>query len=72
MVKSGCEAVRGRCGVVRGGCGIHNSDVVSVARMVPVGMDFCASFRSPDLLEPAIIPEMNSISVENQAACRYL
>ena len=51
---------------------IHNIDVVSVARMVPVGMDFCASFRSPDLLEPAIIPERNALSEENQTPSRYL
>ena len=42
----------GRWRVIR----IHSSDVVSVARMVPMGMDFCASFRSPDLLEPVRIP----------------
>lgn len=27
-----------------------------MARMVPVGIDFWASRRSPDLLEPAMIP----------------
>lgn len=27
-----------------------------MARMVPVGMDFCASRRSPERLEPAMMP----------------
>jgi len=27
-----------------------------MAAMVPIGIDFWASFRSPDLFEPAIIP----------------
>ena len=31
-------------------------DVVTMARMVPVGMDFCASLRSPDRFEPAMMP----------------
>lgn len=31
-------------------------DVVTMAKMVPVGMDFCASLRSPDRLEPAMMP----------------
>lgn len=31
-------------------------DVVRIANMVPIGMDLWASLRSPDLLEPAIIP----------------
>ena len=30
--------------------------VVIIAAMVPIGMDFCASLRSPERLEPAIIP----------------
>ena len=69
----GCGAVRSVCGGVKDVMTrIHNIDVVSVARMVPVGMDFCASFRSPDLLEPAIIPERNALSEENQTPSRYL
>lgn len=32
-------------------------EVVRMAMMVPMGMDLWASRRSPDLLEPAIIPE---------------
>lgn len=36
---------------------IQTSDVVTMARIVPTGMDFCASLRSPDLFEPAMIPE---------------
>ena len=31
-------------------------DVVTMARIVPVGMDFCASLRSPDRFEPAMMP----------------
>lgn len=30
--------------------------VVSWAAKVPTGIDFCASAKSPDLLEPARIP----------------
>ena len=30
--------------------------VVRMAAMVPIGIDFWASFRSPDRLDPAIIP----------------
>ena len=36
-------------------------EVVRIARMVPMGMERWASFRSPDRLEPAIIPEGKSI-----------
>lgn len=32
-------------------------EVVMIARMVPTGMDFWASRRSPDRFEPAMIPE---------------
>ena len=35
---------------------IHTKDVVRMARMVPMGIDFWASFRSPDLFDPAMIP----------------
>lgn len=35
---------------------IQMKDVVTMARMVPVGMDFWASLRSPDRLEPAMMP----------------
>lgn len=35
---------------------IQMKEVVRMARMVPMGMDLCASRRSPDLLEPAMIP----------------
>ena len=35
---------------------IHTADVVATAPMVPVGMDFEASAKSPDLLDPAIMP----------------
>lgn len=36
------------------------NEVVRIAIMVPIGMDLWASLRSPDLLEPAIIPEINT------------
>lgn len=32
-------------------------EVVIIARMVPTGIDFWASRRSPERLEPAMIPE---------------
>lgn len=35
---------------------IQTREVVAMAAMVPMGMDFCASFRFPDRLDPAIIP----------------
>lgn len=31
-------------------------EVVAIARMVPMGMDFWASRRSPERFEPAMIP----------------
>lgn len=31
-------------------------DVVAIARIVPMGMDFCASLKSPERFEPAMIP----------------
>jgi hypothetical protein len=37
-------------------CRIQTAEVVAMARMVPVGMDFWASLRSPERLEPAMIP----------------
>ena len=37
---------------------IQMKEVVRIAIMVPIGMDLWASLRSPDLLEPAIIPEI--------------
>ena len=36
------------------------NDVVTVAAKVPIGIDFCASAKSPDRFEPAMIP-MNKI-----------
>jgi len=35
---------------------IHIIEVVKIAAMVPLGMEYCAFFRLPDLFEPAIIP----------------
>ncbi len=38
------------------GVRIQTKDVVPMAAMVPMGIDFCASARSPERLEPAMIP----------------
>lgn len=38
---------------------IQMKDVVTMARMVPVGIDFWASLRSPERLDPAMIPAEN-------------
>lgn len=35
---------------------IQTKEVVRMARIVPMGIDFWASFRSPDLFDPAMIP----------------
>lgn len=35
---------------------IQIKDVVTMAKMVPVGMDFWASLRSPERLDPAMMP----------------
>lgn len=35
---------------------IHTVEVVVMAAMVPIGMDFWASRRSPERFEPAMIP----------------
>lgn len=38
------------------GSRIQMKEVVAIAKMVPMGMDFWASFKSPDRFEPAMIP----------------
>lgn len=38
-------------------------EVVAMARMVPKGIDLWASRRSPDLLEPAMIPVIEHTSI---------
>ena len=35
---------------------IQTKDVVAMAAIVPMGIDFCASFRFPDRFDPAMIP----------------
>ena len=35
---------------------IQTNEVVAMAQIVPVGIDFCASARSPERFEPAMIP----------------
>lgn len=37
---------------------IQTNDVVSIAHIVPTGIDLEASAKSPDLLDPAIIPKI--------------
>lgn len=47
-------------------------DVVVMAAIVPMGIDFWASRRSPDRLEPAMIPEGGWESVrvcQNHKSC---
>lgn len=40
-------------------------EVVAIARMVPMGMDFWASRRSPDRFDPAIIPDRGGHNSES-------
>ena len=35
-----------------------------MAIMVPIGMDFCGSAKSPERLEPAIMPEKSMLFCE--------
>lgn len=46
-------------------------DVVRIAQIVPIGMDFWASARSPDLFDPAIIPE-NQGKLLKQQKLKYV
>lgn len=39
---------------------IQMNEVVRIAMIVPMGMDLWGSLRSPDLLDPAIIPETHT------------
>ena len=43
-----------------------------MAQIVPIGMDFCASAKSPDLLEPAMIPNESKHELRNYYACATL
>lgn len=36
----------------------YTVEVVRIAHIVPIGIDFWASAKSPDLLEPAMIPRI--------------
>ena len=36
----------------------YTVEVVRMAQIVPIGIDFWASAKSPDLLEPAMIPRI--------------
>lgn len=44
-------------------------EVVRMARMVPMGMERWASFRSPDRFEPAMIPEEKKQKTSLQKQC---
>lgn len=49
-------------------------EVVAIAIMVPMGMDFWASRRSPDLFEPAMIPgggSQNRKSINGKSSKLY-
>ena len=35
---------------------IQTKEQVSCAIIVPIGIDFCGSFRSPDMFDPVMIP----------------
>ena len=39
----------------------YTVDVVMMAIIVPIGIDFCGSAKSPERFEPAIIPTNRSI-----------
>lgn len=41
----------------------YTVDVVRIAQIVPIGMDFCASAKSPERFEPAIIPARMVLSL---------
>jgi len=46
---------------------IQTKDVVATAAIVPVGIAFDASARSPDRLEPAIIPDNKQPYTDQQS-----
>lgn len=39
------------------------TEVVAMAKMVPIGIDFCASLKSPDRFDPAMIPRKRQMRV---------
>lgn len=39
-------------------------EVVRMARIVPIGMERWASFKSPERLEPAMIPEQTQKNIK--------
>ena len=41
----------------------YTVEVVIMAHIVPIGIDFWASAKSPDLLEPAMIPRITQKKV---------
>ena len=55
---------------------IQRTVVVSWAAIVPMGIDFWASFKSPDLLDPAIIPvekkDINYVKLEHNYMYMYM
>ena len=40
---------------------MQTNEVVPIAAIVPIGIDFDASARSPDLFDPAIMPTIEKI-----------
>ena len=51
---------------------IHTKEHVSWARMVPIGMDLCGSFRSPDMLDPVMIPGTPQIRYNSYSCCAHV
>ncbi len=41
---------------------IQTNEQVSCASMVPIGMDFCGSLKSPDMFDPVMIPAIHNTS----------
>lgn len=46
-------------------------DVVAIAAIVPRGMERCASFRSPERLEPAMMPTVETIQYNETRTIYY-
>jgi hypothetical protein len=44
----------------------YTKEVVNIAQIVPIGIDFCASAKSPDLFDPAIIPKHTQKTIDKQ------
>lgn len=51
---------------------IQTMEVVRIARIVPMGMERWASFRSPDRLDPAMIPKKEKKNLYNYCNFRKI